>query len=352
LITDAQTLDEPRHRIVYVNEAFTDMTGYRSDEVNGKSPRLLQGPLTSRQSLDTIRSALENKQPIQAELVNYRKDGSWFWSQISIVPVADEMGKITHWISIQRDVSKRKIMEQELQAAKQEAERANTAKSEFLSQMSHDLRTPLNAILGFGQLLEIAPLEERDAQSVEQIMRGGRHLLGLINEVLDIASVESGNLKLDLESVLVVEMCGLTLSLIKTIAAERRITIYDQSFECPAHVMADQRRFRQILLNLLSNAVKYNSAGGSLTLWCEARDGDKLRICVKDEGQGIPLEKQSRLFVPFDRLDMEQEGIEGTGIGLSFSRLLAEALSGQLGFHSEVGKGSTFWVELPLVPEL
>jgi PAS domain S-box-containing protein len=367
IITEARPIDEPGPRILYVNAAFTHLTGYTSEEVLGRSPRFLQGPETSREPLDELRKAVEVFQPVSVEVLNYRKDSSIYWAEMSLVPVGDGSGLYTHWISIQRDVTERRRLQQVLQAAKNEsddsreeanaaraeAERANLAKSEFLSRMSHELRTPLNAILGFGQLLEMRDFEEEDQECVDQMMKGGRHLLRLINEVLDIARIEAGQISLSLEPVQAKEICSEVLALVRAMAAQYNVTLRNENINSLWHVLADQQRLKQILLNLLSNAIKYNRSGGSVSMTCERVSQDKLRFGIHDEGPGIAFEKQHRLFRPFDRLDIEQGSstdkvVEGTGIGLALSRSLAEAMNGSLNFQSEMGQGSTFWVELPI----
>jgi signal transduction histidine kinase len=230
--------------------------------------------------------------------------------------------------------------------AKQEADRANWAKSEFLSRMSHELRTPLNAILGFGQLLQLDDLSGEQQESVEQILRGGRHLLGLIDEVLDLSRIESGSLALSLEPVNVDEVVTETLDLIRPLAAQRALRIQVASPPDPAStVQADRQRLKQVLLNLASNAVKYNRPCGSISLECQTMEG-RVRIAVRDTGPGIPAANMPRLFTTFDRLGAEQTGIQGTGMGLALSKRLAEAMGGTLEAHSVEGQGTTFTVEL------
>jgi len=238
----------------------------------------------------------------------------------------------------------------ELAAAKQEADRANRAKSDFLSRMSHDLRTPLNAILGFAQLLEMDSLSPEQQESVRHILKGGAHLLGLINEILDIARIESGHLSLSPEPVAIGEIVQHVVELVHPLAAQRGIAFDNDAVTVcgDRHLMADRQRLTQILLNLLSNAVKYNREGGRVRLSCENVPDGRLRIKVSDTGAGIRPEKLALLFQPFERLGAEQSGIEGTGLGLVLSRGLAEAMGGTLGVESEVDRGSTFWVELAL----
>jgi signal transduction histidine kinase/CheY-like chemotaxis protein len=238
------------------------------------------------------------------------------------------------------------------QVAREEAESANRYKNTFISRMSHELRTPLNAVIGFGQVLERQELSEDQRDSVDHILKGGHHLLGLINEVLDIARIESGDIGLSSEPVLVSDLVGDALSLVRPLAAQYSINLIGgRDSMCAEYVFADRQRLQQILLNLLSNGVKYNRVGGTVAVSCEMRGATQLRIKVADTGFGISQEQLGHLFTPFERLGAERSEIEGTGIGLALSRQLAEAMGGTLDIESTVGQGSTFWVELPLVEE-
>ncbi len=242
----------------------------------------------------------------------------------------------------------REKAEESVRAAHGQAEKASRAKSEFLSRMSHELRTPLNAILGFTQLLEADELSAGQAESVLHITRAGKHLLLLINEVLDIARIESGRLALSPERINLAPFLEEALDLIRPLATRHQITLVLESTATasPQWVLADRQRFQQILLNLLSNAVKYNRTGGRVTVRASA-EGDRIRIAVTDTGRGIAPENLSRLFVPFERLGAEATEIEGTGIGLALSRGIVAALHGELSVQSRVGEGSTFSVALP-----
>jgi signal transduction histidine kinase/ActR/RegA family two-component response regulator len=237
----------------------------------------------------------------------------------------------------------------ELSAATAEADRANQAKSEFLSRMSHELRTPLNAILGFAQLLELDAGSAEQRESVEQILRAGRHLLGLINEILDISRIEAGRLQLSLEPVPVHETVRQAIDLVQPSAAESHVTVRSEAIDERVHVLADRQRLQQVLLNLLSNGVKYNRAGGTVTVACVEVGGRRLRIDVTDTGQGIAPDKLERLFTPFDRLGAEASAVEGTGLGLALSKSLVEAMGGTLQVGSQPGVGCTFSVDLALV---
>jgi PAS domain S-box-containing protein len=347
LITTAQ-LDLPGPEIVFVNPAFTNVTGYTAEEVIGKTPRILQGPKTDRAVLNGVRAQLAKGEEFHGEALNYRKDGGAFVLSWNISPIRDENGEVTHFIGFQRDVTERDRAASALQYAKEEAERANRAKSEFLSRMSHELRTPLHAILGFAQLFELDGQSPGDAENVAQIVRAGKHLLGLINEVLDIARVESGKLALTPEPVSVRATLEETLSLVKPLAAERRVRLEPPAGDLDCEVLSSARRFKQVILNLLSNAVKFNRQGGAVAVSCEKIE-DCLRINVADTGRGISADDMAKLFVPFERLDVSDTVTEGAGLGLSLSKHLIEAMGGKIGLESVPGKGTTFWVELPLI---
>jgi PAS domain S-box-containing protein len=255
-----------------------------------------------------------------------------------------------------RDITDHKAAQQALEAAHAEAEEAraaaeaaNRAKSEFLSRMSHELRTPLNAILGFGQLLELAGLDDDEHDSVRQILRSGRHLLELIDEVLDIASIEVGAVSMSVEAVRVGDAVADALSLLGPLATAQGMTLRSTA---PSggdeYVMADKRRLHQVLVNYLANAIKYTPPGSLTTVETAAvRDG-WVRIAVVDNGHGIPPELLDRLFQPFERIGADQSVVEGTGLGLAHSKALAERMGGRVGADSTVGRGSSFWVELPL----
>ena len=347
IITTAD-VDLPGPEIIFVNPAFTEVTGYTAEEAIGKTPRILQGPKTERAVLDGVRTQLTNGEEFHGEAINYRKDGSEFVLAWDISPIRDETGKVTNFIGFQRDATERNRAAAALRQAKEEAERASRAKSEFLSRMSHELRTPLHAILGFAQLLELDGQSAGDAESVGHILRAGNHLLGLINEVLDMARVESGKLALTPEPVSVRETLEETLALVKPQAAERRVRLEPATGELDCEVLSSARRFKQVILNLLSNAVKFNRAGGTVAVSCE-RIEDCLRIRVADTGCGISAENIAKLFVPFERLGVGDTVIEGAGLGLSLSKHLVEAMGGRIGVESELGQGTVFWVELPLI---
>jgi signal transduction histidine kinase/CHASE3 domain sensor protein/ActR/RegA family two-component response regulator len=262
-------------------------------------------------------------------------------------PVFDHTGRVTGTVTISRDVTRRVRLEQSLRHASVGAERASQAKSEFLSRMSHELRTPLNAILGFAQLLELDELPENQASSVDQIQVAGRHLLSLINEVLDISRIEAGRVSLSTEPVEISEVLDEVTTLLGPVAETAGIELsVDSNGSRVLRVRADRQRLLQVLLNLGSNAVKYNSRGGSVAFCTAVGDSGRVRFEVRDTGPGIPHEQQDQLFVPFSRLGAERSAVEGTGVGLALSKQLVEVMGGTIGVDSVPGHGSTFWIEL------
>lgn len=258
----------------------------------------------------------------------------------------------SHLLLIFHDISERVSAEKAAIKAMQKAEQANHAKSDFLSSMSHELRTPMNAILGFGQLLENNPKEKLSAKQLDhtrQILKGGEHLLTLIDQVLELSKIESGNISLSLENVLACDVIDESLKMVQAQAAERKIELKVlSSIEKQTMLWTDHIRFRQILLNLLSNAIKYNHPEGEVSVTLENVSGNYLKISVADKGYGIPEQKQDGIFEPFNRLGRESGEIEGTGIGLTITKQIIALLEGEIGFESEEGIGSTFWIKLPL----
>lgn len=271
-------------------------------------------------------------------------DGSHHWLEWTAQPDL-EAGVVN---AVARDVTARKQLEAALESAHREAEAANRAKSEFLSRMSHELRTPLNAILGFAQLLGMDHLDNDQRESADQILKGGWHLLDLINEVLDLSRIETGQLPISPEPVDLGEVIADAVALIGPLATARGIAVHVGSIAPGQHVLADRQRLKQVLLNLLSNAVKFNRPSGSVRIACQPAGTEVLRLSVTDEGPGISPAQEARLFTPFDRLGAEGGTTEGTGLGLSLSKALVEAMGGTIGVDSAPGEGSTFWLELPV----
>ena len=287
------------------------------------------------------------------ELSLIRKDGSRFPAIVTITALRDDYDDIIGYLLIGADNSVRKQAEMALHKATAAAEKANLAKSAFLSSMSHELRTPLNAILGFAQLMESgSPLPTTAQQrSIEQILKAGWYLLELINEVLDLALIESGKLSLSMDPVSLAEVIQECAIMIEAEALERRISVSFPNFDMPYFVKVDRTRLKQVVINLLTNAIKYNRIAGTVVVACVVTTSGRIRISVADSGEGLSPEKVAQLFQPFNRLGQEMSGEEGTGIGLVTAKRLIEFMDGTIGVESTVGKGSVFWVELDLTHE-
>lgn len=248
-------------------------------------------------------------------------------------------------VSLKKQADINALFEQNEQLRK-----ASKAKSEFLSRMSHELRTPFTAVMGFGELLMLSELDDEQQEMVSAMMKAAKHLLDMLDDILDISRIEAGQLSILMESIPVKDLVNDAVELIRPLASTYRIEVEEDVDEVQhRHVAADRQRLRQVLINLLSNAVKYNRIGGRVFVRAHADDDDNVHIDITDTGIGIPEEKLSRLFVPFDRLDANERGIEGTGLGLALSRQLAESMNAKLQVTSQVGSGSTFSIVIPIV---
>jgi len=332
--------------IEYVNPAFEEVSGYSSAEAVGATPSLIKSGETPVEKFKDLWETITAGNNWSGEFINKKKNGSLYTESIIVVPIKNRNGEVTRYAAITEDIS-------ELIYEKTRAEYANKAKSKFLSQMSHELRTPLNAINGFSQLMlksKKYPLTTKQQGMAKQINTAGHHLLQLINEVLDLARIESGEFVMSVQAMNPVEPIEECLALIEPLAKDKNISI---SNKCVSNVMvavfADETKFKQIMLNLVSNAVKYNKDGGSVSIEAEIIGTGYMCFSVKDTGMGIAIDKQGELFVPFTRAIESPDTIEGTGIGLTITKQLVEKHGGELTFTSSLGKGSTFMFTLPVV---
>jgi PAS domain S-box-containing protein len=351
---DATLCVDGSGRIVTVNAQTSNLFGYSRDELLGAEMEMLL-PEDVHERHREHRASFTREPQLRSmgqglSLTARRRDGSVFPVEVSLAPDTTDGDLVV--IASVRDVTSRvqasealRNAEAAARAAEAAARTANQAKNQFLSRMSHELRTPLNAVLGFGQLLQRRLADTEYAEAVRHIVKGGRHLLDLINDVLDIARIESGDMSISSESVAFDDVVAETIELMQPLAVDAGITMHRLVSDPQAHVMADRQRLRQILLNLLSNAIKYNHTGGDVWVGWEQQDGC-VALTVRDNGQGIAHEHLERLFTPFDRLGAEASSVEGTGIGLALTRALAEMMKGRVTVESTVGEGSTFTLTL------
>ena len=341
---------------IYVSPQIETLLGYTVREWT-ESPILWYERLhwedKERWNMDFSRTVAWTE-PFKGDYRFLAKDGHMVWIHGEAKIVRDTFGRPLFIQGIGYDITAMKRIEEELRQARDEAEQANQAKSHFLSRTSHELRTPLNAVIGFAQLLEMNKrLGDDDQESVEEILKAGRYLLELINEILDISAIDSGQMTLSVTSVSVNDLLEEALSLVGASARDCDVQLqWTAPPGCNWHVLADARRLKQVFLNLLSNAVKYNRSRGTVTVECWPRQAiptPTLRVCVKDTGFGLSADKIARLFTPFDRLGAELTDVQGTGLGLAYSKRMVTAMGGTLGVESILGTGSAFWVDLPLV---
>jgi PAS domain S-box-containing protein len=355
---DAIMTTDPHGIITDLNKQMEALTGCTRDE--------LIGAPFKNYFTDPERAEAGIKQVLtQGKLTNYELtarawDGKETVVSYNATTFYDRDRRLQGVFAAARDVTERRRLDQvlqeknvELEGAKVAAEKANLSKSDFLSSMSHELRSPLNAILGFAQLMETdspAPTPNQ-SESIEQILQAGWHLLTLINEILDLAKIESGKLSLSLEPVSLGEVLDECQGMIEGQAQKRGIEMSFPELETPCFVCADRTRLKQVLINLLSNAIKYNCEAGTVKVLVEDTPTGNIRVSIVDTGAGLPPAKLAQLFQPFNRLGQEGNGEEGTGIGLVVAKQLSELMGGVIGVESTIGEGSSFWFELVAVPD-
>jgi len=351
---------------VYFNQRWAEYTGLSIEESAGHGWTKAFHPDDQVAGSHTI----QNAEGYEVELRLRRFDGVYRWFLLRGLPLRDSADGVERWLGTCTDIHDLKTAEEvlhrsqsELEAhvaqrtedltrALTEVEQANRAKGEFLSRMSHELRTPLNAILGFGQILEMDDLDPLQMESVQLILKGGSHLLSLINEVLDIAGIDSGFDEFTMEPVCIDDAIVEACAMVAPLAANRNVTIHIASHDLgrPTSIV-EPRRLRQVLMNLLSNGIKYNVEGGKLFVTCLAVDEDRLLVEIRDTGAGIAKDDLPKLFTPFERLSATSTDIEGSGLGLVLAQRLVLAMHGTLSVSSTVGVGSTFTIDLPLSSE-
>ena len=344
-------LDSEGH-VVSWNTGAERIKGYRAEEIVGHHFSRFYLPrdnLRGAPQRDLDAAAAEGR--FEVEGWRARKDNSTFWANVVLTAIRDPAGNARGFAKLTRDLTERRQVEETLTNAKRAAEKANLAKSDFLSSMSHELRSPLNAILGFAQLMESdsTPVTPSQKASISEILRAGWYLLDLINEILDLAVIESGKMSLSQEPTSLAEVFLECQAMIEPQAQKGNIRMTFPRFDVPRFVVADRTRLKQVVINLLSNAVKYNRPGGTVVVDCLPSGPDRIRISVKDSGAGLPPEMLAQLFQPFNRLGQARGTVQGTGIGLVMSKRLVELMGGVIGVESSVGVGSVFWCDFNAV---
>lgn len=356
---DAQMTTDPSGIITDANMQMEALTGCTRIELIGTPfKKYFTDPERAEAGIEKV---LSEKKLTNYELTARASDGTETVVSYNATTFYDRYDVLQGVVAAARDITERKLLDQELQetnielqGAKFAADKANLAKSDFLSSMSHELRSPLNAILGFAQLMETGtPQPTQDQKSsIDQILQAGWYLLELINEILDLALIESGKLSLSLEAMSLPEVLLDCQAMIEPQAKKSGIQMSFPLLDCPYFAHADRTRVKQIIINLLSNAIKYNRVGGSVNVTCSIHTAQRIRISVQDTGEGLPAEKLAQLFQPFNRLGQEASAEEGTGIGLVVSKRLVELMGGEIGAQSTVGVGSVFWIDLNLAEAL
>ena len=350
LIQQKDTLDhhaivsiaDKQGNITYINDKFCEISGYERHELIGTNHRLLKSGKHPDGFYHDIWATISQGKMWQGTICNKRKDNSYYWVESTIQPFLDTKGIPYQYVSVRTDIT-------HLLEAKNEAEKANRAKSVFLASMSHELRTPMNAIIGFSQLIELTATDESTKQSIKEISNAGDHLLTLINEILDISLIESGKVELFVQQYSLKSIIESCLRMIKPAADKLSIQIENKTdSRADINIHVDEKRFKQVLLNLLSNAVKYNKENGSVTIDYSVNETETLCLSVSDTGKGIASDQHDNIFNPFDRAGEEGSAITGSGLGLSISKNLIEKMNGSIGFESREGEGSRFWIEVPL----
>lgn len=341
-------ITDPEGNIEYVNPRFALVTGYSEEEAIGQNPRILKSGRHSDEFYEQMWATITSGNTWKGEICNKNKEGGLYWESATISPIVDDKGEVVNFVAVKQDIT-------DLKKAKEEAERATRAKSDFLANMSHELRTPLNAILGFSEMLatEMAgELNDIQKEYLNDVYESGNHLLLLINDILDLSKVESGNMELDLSKVEIGSLIERCLVFFKEKALKKNQTITTDIKGDIDDFLADELKLKQVLINLIGNAVKFTDDSGKITIHAQKSDKN-LQITVEDSGIGIDKKDMNKLFEPFQQLEnVYTKKVQGTGLGLALSQSMIEMHGGTLSVESILGEGSSFTVTIPTIKEI
>ena len=343
IVTEAFPLDEPGPKIVYVNDAFTRLTGYTREEVLGKTPRILQGPDSDLKAKAEIKEALSSKKAIRTTILNYSKSGKQYWLDINIIPLKNKKGEVTHFAAIERDLTEIKEINEQLLEL-------NETKNKFLGIASHDLRNPLYIIRSFSEVLKdesLGKLNAKQKELLERIFNSSDYMKSLLENLLDISKIESGKIELDLKVQDLNLLVKTQFELNQLLAQKKDIQLHLQLKEIPK-VPFDENAVVQVIGNFIGNAIKFSPPNTNIFILTEKLE-NSVRFSVKDEGPGISDEDQKLLFGEFQKLSAKPTGGEkSTGLGLAIVKKIIHLHGGEVGVQSKLGDGSTFFFKLPI----
>jgi len=350
IVTEAFPLDEPGPKIVYVNQAFTDLTGFAPEEVIGKTPRILQGPDSNPETRAEIRAALTKKEPVRTAIVNYSKSGRKYWLDINIIPLKNRNGEVTHFAAIERDLTEIKQAEEEIRKKNTQLAELNETKNKFLGIASHDLRNPLYTIRSFTQIIQdgtVGDVNPEQKEMLGKIYHASTFMKALLENLLDISKIESGKIELEKQ----IQDFNLTVrqqvELNQLLARKKNITLHMNLSDLPL-LSFDQGAIIQVMGNFIGNAIKFSPPNTAIFIATEPTEHG-IRFSVRDEGPGLSKEDQELLFKEFQTLSAKPTGGEkSTGLGLAIAKKLINLHQGEVGVETKLGGGSTFFFSLPI----
>lgn len=350
IVTEAYPLDEPGPRIVYVNKAFTDLTGFTPEEVIGKTPRILQGPDSHPETRAEIRAALEKKEPTRTIIVNYSKSGRKYWLDMNIIPLRDSNGEVTHFAAIERDLTEMKEAEEEIRKKNKELAELNETKNKFLGIASHDLRTPLFTIRSFSEILQdgtVGDVNPKQKDMLGRIYNASTFMNALLENLLDISKIESGKIEMNKQIQDFNLIVRQQVEFNQLLAGKKNIALQMDLSDIPP-LSFDQGAIIQVLGNFIGNAIKFSPPNTEIFIATEQVENG-IRFSVRDEGPGLSEEDQGLLFKEFQTVSTKPTaGEKSTGLGLAIVKKLITLHKGDVGVESQLGGGSTFYFTLPL----